>query len=484
MELLLFPTLSMARVYVPTPADGTWGRPIRGGGKLLAIAGARAAPRAQEKAMLSKEENQLLCRVGPGTPMGTLMRLYWVPGVLSKELPEPGGRPLRVRLLGEDLIAFRDSSGRVGVVANNCPHRGASLFFGRNEEDGLRCVYHGWKFDVSGRCVDMPNEPAESNFRDKVAAHAYRAEERNGVIWIYMGPSQSDAPPLPQLEANMLADGDWNLSVFQRECNYMQALEGDIDTGHTVFLHTGAMQASSAPAGSWGEYALRDRAPRFEAVDTEAGTMYTAYRHIDPDRTYHRIAQFLFPFYAMIPTGVLGLEVRVRAWVPIDDGHTFGLSMTKFNPQRRLFDPTVLKPNTSDWYGRFRPEARAENDYQIDRERQRRMESYTGLPSITLEDQAVTESMGEIYNRSEEHLGTTDVMIIRTRKRLIDAARALRDHGALPPCVGDPGLYATRTGGIILPRDSSWVEGSEPLRKAFVDHPELSREVLGGIPAV
>ncbi len=436
--------------------------------------------------MLSKEENDLLCRVGPGTPMGELMRHYWIPGVLSSELPEPDGRPLRVRLLGEDLIAFRSTSGKVGLLQNNCPHRGASLYFGRNEEEGLRCVYHGWKFDTTGRCVDMPNEPAESNFKDKVHARAYRAEERCGVIWIYMGAQQDNPPGLPMLESNMQPDGEWRTSIFQRECNYMQALEGDIDTGHTVFLHTGHIKEEQAPEGSWGKYALRDRAPRFEAVDTEAGAMYTAYRYIDENRTYHRIAQFLFPFYTMIPTGVLGLEVRVRAWVPIDDDHTFGLSMTKVNPnvQRQFRDPTVLLPNSTDWYGRFRPEANAANDYQRDYEAQRSWKSYAGLPSITLEDQAVTESMGPIYKRWEEHLGTTDVMIIRSRRRLIDAAKALRDHGTPPPAAYRPELYATRTGGVILPRDVNWVEGSAELRKAFVDHPELSRDVLGGIPAV
>jgi phthalate 4,5-dioxygenase oxygenase subunit len=436
--------------------------------------------------MLSKEENEILCRVGPGTPMGELMRYYWIPGALSSELPEPDGRPLRVRLLGEDLIAFRSTSGQVGVVQNNCPHRGASLFFGRNEEEGLRCVYHGWKFDVTGRCVDMPNEPAESNFKDKVRAKAYRAQERCGVIWIYMGAQQDNPPPLPMLEANMQPDGEWRTGIFQRECNYMQALEGDIDTGHTVFLHTGHIQPEAAPDGSWGKYALKDRAPHFEAIDTNAGAMYTAYRHIDEQRTYHRIAQFLFPFYTMIPTGVLGLEVRVRAWVPIDDTHTFGLSMTKVNPnaQRQFRDPTVLLPNSTDWYGRFRPEANAANDYQRDWEKQKRMESYAGLPSITLEDQAVTESMGPIYKRWEEHLGTTDVMIIRSRRRLIDAAKALRDHGTPPPCWNEPEAYATRTGGVVLPRGVNWVEGSAELRKAFVDHPELSRDVLGGIPAV
>ena len=217
---------------------------------------------------------------------------------------------MRLRLLGEDLIAFRVSSGQVGVIQNHCPHRGAQLFFGRNEEEGLRCVYHGWKFDVDGACVDMPNEPAESDFKTKVKAIAYRAQERGGVVWAYMGPNQAAPPPLPDLEANMLPEGQYSLGIFQRECNYMQALEGDIDTGHTVFLHTGHLTIKDAPSGSWGYAALADRAPHYRAVDTNVGTMYTAYRPVDD--IYYRIAQFLSPFYTMIPTGVLGLEVRVR----------------------------------------------------------------------------------------------------------------------------------------------------------------------------
>ncbi|HEU0166654.1 MAG TPA: Rieske 2Fe-2S domain-containing protein [Chloroflexota bacterium] len=438
--------------------------------------------------MLSQEDNDILSRVGPGTPMGELMRHYWIPAALSSELLTPDGDPMRLRILGENLIAFRTTSGKVGVVQNHCPHRGASLFFARNEEDGLRCVYHGWKFDVNGQCVDMPNEPAESNFKNKVKALSYRVEERGGVIWLYMGPNQAAAPALPELEANMQPEGEYSLGIFQRECNYMQALEGDIDTGHTVFLHTGHMTIKDAPAGSWGYAALADRAPRYEAVDTNAGTMYTAFRPAGDD-VYYRIAQFLFPFYTMIPTGVLGLEVRVRAWVPIDDGHCFGLGMHRAantnRPGGRQFrDPTKLLPNSTDWLGRFRTEANARNDFLVDRDKQRRLESYTGLPSVTLEDQAITESMGDSYDRTAEHLGTSDTMIIRTRRRMIQAAKALREHGALPPASEDPKAYAVRSGGVLLPKGVSWVEGSAELRKAFVDHPELNREVLGGIPAV
>lgn len=192
----------------------------------------------------------------------------------------------------------------------------------------------------------------------------------------------------------------------------------------------------------------------------------------------------------MIPTGVLGLEVRVRAWVPIDDGHTFGLGMHKVagvdtpGGTRPFRDPTTLLPNTTDWLGRFRTEANAHNDFQIDRDKQRRLESYTGLPSVTLEDQAVTESMGDIYDRTQEHLGTSDTMIIRTRRRMLDAAKALRDTAMLPPAWDDPKAYAVRTGGIMLPNGVDWLEGSAELRRGFVEHPELSRQVLGGIPAV
>src|SRR5579884_3503965 len=169
--------------------------------------------------MLSQEDNEYLCRVGPGTPMGKLMREYWIPAIRSDEV-EPDGRPIRIRLLCEDLIGFRATDGKVGLVQNNCPHRGASLYFGRNEEEGLRCVYHGWKFDISGKCVDMPNEPAESNFKDKVRATAYPTTERGGIVWAYMGTSET-LPPLPDLEPNNVAEGQGQLQAIQRNCNYL-----------------------------------------------------------------------------------------------------------------------------------------------------------------------------------------------------------------------------------------------------------------------
>jgi phenylpropionate dioxygenase-like ring-hydroxylating dioxygenase large terminal subunit len=436
--------------------------------------------------MLSREDNELLCRIGPGTPMGNLMRQYWVPAALSSELPEPDGPLLRVRLLGEDLIGFRTTSGAVGLIQNSCPHRGASLFYGRNEDEGLRCVYHGWKFDVHGQCVDMPSEPIGTTYQSKVRAQTYPCVERGGVIWAYLGP-RTTPPPLPDLEPNMLAGS--TLQIYQRECNWVQALEGDIDTCHTVFLHLGHVAADDTPPGTFARYALTDRAPRYEVADTDFGVMYGAYRPAEADSHYWRMANFLFPFYAMVPTGVLGLEKRVRAWVPMDDGHTLAMTVSLGQqPQsrtagRQVVGPPEVLPNTTDWYGRFRCVADAKNDYLIDRKSQK-TNSYSGINAIFLQDQAVTESMGEIYDRTEEHLGTSDAMVIRTRKRLIDAAKALRDRGQVPPGVDDPKVYQQRSGGVVLPRGTDWVEATKELRKAGVTHPHLSRSVLGGVPAV
>ena len=436
--------------------------------------------------MLSREDNELLCRVGPGTPMGSLMREYWIPAALSSELPEPEGSPLRVRLLGENLIAYRTASGTVGLMQSNCPHRGASLFYGRNEGEGLRCVYHGWKFDPTGRCVDLPSEPADSTFKDKVRAIAYPCVERGGLIWTYMGP-RTTPPPMPDLEP--VTSADCKIQIYQRECNWVQALEGDIDTGHTVFLHLGSVDPDEVPAGTWAKYALSKRAPRYEVTDTEFGVMYGAARPAEAEGEYWRIANFLFPFYAMVPTGVLGLEVRVRAWVPMDDEHTLAMTIGSNQPPpsrtagRQTVGPPETLPNTTDWYGRFRCVADETNDYLIDRKDQKTT-SYTGIGAIFLQDQAVTESMGPIYDRTNEHLGSSDAMVIRTRKRLVDAAKALRDKGQVPPGVDVPAVYRQRSGGVVLPKDADWIEATKELRKAGVKHPHLSRTVLGGVPAV
>src|SRR3979411_516229 len=248
--------------------------------------------------MLSKEVNELLTRVGPGTPMGNLLRRYWMPALLSGDARHPASDAVRVRLLGEDLIAFRDSNGQVGLLANNCPHRGASLFFGRNEESGLRCVYHGWKFSVEGTCLDMPNEPAESDFRTKVKAIAYPTRERGGIVWAYLGPRRPP-PPLPDLEGHILPGATaW---AYQQQANWFQILEGHIDTAHVSFLHYGGVKPEDVPAGSFSEYQLRQRSAHFEVIDTEGGAAYAANRPATGEQVYWRIAQWIFPSFSMAP---------------------------------------------------------------------------------------------------------------------------------------------------------------------------------------
>src|ERR1041385_4304466 len=226
--------------------------------------------------MLKQEENELVTRVGPWAYLGQTMRRYWMPALLSSELPQPDSDPVRVRLLGEDMIAFRDTTGAVGMIQNNCPHRGASLFFGRNEEAGLRCVYHGWKFDTQGNCVDMPNEPAESDFKHKVKATAYRGADAGGITWIYMGPDQQNAPGLPDWEwCNVPENQLQHSHKAIYECNFMQALEGELDTTHVYFLHS-RLDPQDAP--SYGLFAP-DRRARLEIVDTNYGVMYAARRN-------------------------------------------------------------------------------------------------------------------------------------------------------------------------------------------------------------
>jgi phthalate 4,5-dioxygenase len=416
--------------------------------------------------MMSKHKDSVdLLLTGAGTPMGEMMRQYWIPAVMSSEL-ECDGAPMRLALLGEKLIAFRDSSGRVGVMDQRCPHRCASLFLGRNEENGLRCVYHGWKYDTEGNCVDMPNAPPHQDFKHKVKAKAYKVQERNGLIWVYMG-ARKEAPPLPAIEAALMPADDLQINFVQRECNWLQALEGDIDTSHFGFLHTGSVQPDEVPEDSLMRWTVVNRAPEYHITDTEYGTMYCAYRPAEPGQTYWRFANFLFPFWTQTPQGPFN-RVNTRAWVPMDDTHTMFVSLSwrgsptsmrplksgQMVPGSRLgFD---YLPNTTDWYGRWRLSQNPSNDWMIDRQAQK-TESFTGIASIHGQDQAVTESMGPITDHEFENLGPSDIMIARTRRRLLRAARAFAKDGKVPPGVDEPGIYTqVRSGDFVTDAKIAW----------------------------
>jgi phthalate 4,5-dioxygenase oxygenase subunit len=442
--------------------------------------------------MLSKEDNELLCRTGPGTPMGNLFRQYWLPMMKSDEAPSPDGPPVRIKLLGEELIAFRTTSNEIGLIQNACPHRGASLFFGRNEEDGLRCVYHGWKFDVTGTCVDMPSEPAESNFKNKIHAKAYRTHDRNGIVWAYMGEREVP-PPLPELEANMLPADQVNISVLHRRNNWMQGWEGEMDTAHAAFLHFGATQVEDTQPGSLQYYEVANRAGKFSVRDTDYGTAYSMIRPAEEDTYYHRIGHMLFPCFAMVPPMPLGGPPTFIAYVPMDDYHTlewnvFGRPPSANGPVPGRGNPiggqrTAVRsdrnylPHGTGWFDRYNLDQTFENDFLIDREAQRTWQSFTGIRGIRQQDMAMTESMGPIMPRFNEHLGTTDALIIRTRRRLMACARALEEAGVVPPGVDRPEVYHQKSGGIVLPRSADWWEATREIRERFmVDAPKVEAE--------
>jgi phthalate 4,5-dioxygenase oxygenase subunit len=418
--------------------------------------------------MLSQSENELLTRVGPGTPMGNLLRRFWQPFALATEFSQADSDPVRIRLLGEDLIAFRDTNGTVGLIQNNCPHRGASLFFGRNEEAGIRCVYHGWKFDTSGACIDMPNEPAESDFKSKVRATAYPTQERGGILWAYLGP-ESDPPRAPELEFTHVPESHRLVTKRIQFCNYLQNVEGEVDSSHVSFLHSkGGGAAASAGItdlrSTLPDYMARDRAPRFFVLPTEYGLLIGARRDAETDSYYWRITQFLMPTYTMIPVPV-DFPVSFTAATPIDDTRMMGFTVT-WHPNRPL--TRGERDQIQQWTGvhtevdpaTFKPLRNKGNDYLIDRDLQRSGRSFTGIRGIREEDLAVQESMGEVFDRTSEHLGSSDLAVISMRRRLLDAVQALAERGEVPYEAHNPDSYRVRSAALVLPRDVEWNAGA------------------------
>jgi phthalate 4,5-dioxygenase oxygenase subunit len=417
--------------------------------------------------MLSGAENELLTRVGPGSAMGNLLRRFWQPFALASELPAPDADPVRVRVLGEDLVAFRDTQGKIGLLAANCPHRGASLFFGRNEEGGLRCVYHGWKFDVEGNCGDMPNEPAESDFRTKVKAVAYPCEERGGVLWAYLGPA-AGMPGPPELEWTHVPASHRYVSKRVQACNFLQNVEGEVDSSHVSFLHSKGTAAASAgisdPLVTLPDYMARDRAPRFFVLPTPYGLLIGARRDAERDSYYWRITQFLMPTYTMIPVPV-GAPVSFTAATPIDDEHMLGFTVT-WHPDRPLTQDE--RDQITSWLGvhtevdprTFQPLRNKSNDYLVDRALQRSGRSYTGIRGIREEDLAVQEGMGAVFDRTIEHLGSSDLAVIAMRRRLLEAVHALASAGEPPYEALNADNYRVRSAALVLPRDIAWNEGA------------------------
>lgn len=413
--------------------------------------------------MLSSKDNYLLTRTGSDTPMGKVLRNYWIPALMAEELPNPDCPPVRVKLLGEELIAFRDTNGKLGLVDEYCPHRKVSLFFGRNEECGLRCAYHGWKFDTKGNCVDLPSEPAESKFKDKIKIKSYPCEERGGVIWTYMGAPES-IPALPEQEWMLVSDKQRYISRKIEECNFFQALEGGIDSSHVSILHSGSVGGLGVSKNSNSPTLLtKDTAPRFEVADTEYGLLIGARREADEDNFYWRITQFLMPFYTMIPP-FGGAPRGGHAWVPMDDENCVVWSWS-WTPGRDLTEEEIEQMKSGAGIhpllipGTFRPVANKDNNYLIDREMQKRGESFAGIFGVGMEDHAVQVSAGPIVDRSQEKLGTSDTAIIKARQCLLKAVKALEDGEKLPAL--DPSTHRIRSASVLLPKGVPFQEGAK-----------------------
>ena len=407
--------------------------------------------------MLTAEENTLLTRVTGDAPMGQMMRRYWVPACLSEEVAEPGGAPVRTQIYGDRLVVFRDSEGKLGVVDERCPHRLASLALGRNEEGGLRCIYHGWKFNTAGACMDMPTEPGAFGFRDRMKLKSYPVHEAGGMVWTYLGPAETQ-PAFPEYDWMKLPRNQYATVKVGERVNYAQAIEGAIDSSHSWFLHQGIIW-------DWKKRAeiSMDTSPVMEAEDTDYGFRYAAIRvpTKNPDtEKYVRVTIFLVPFTAFIPRPLEKTQTaHIQVFVPVDDERTIfygvffsqdGSPVDEAETRRKhhLVPGVDLDRN---WY-KF---ANEENWFNQDRAAMKNG-SWTGINGFSNQDMACQESMGPIVDRTAEHLGTSDIAIIRMRKRMLEAVNLFQDG---KPLIGlDPDLpyEKIRTEQLIIPIDQPW----------------------------
>jgi phenylpropionate dioxygenase-like ring-hydroxylating dioxygenase large terminal subunit len=430
--------------------------------------------------MLSKEDNEILCRVGPGTPMGELFRRFWLPALLCTEIARPDCTPRRLRILGEDLVAFRDTDGNAAVISAYCPHKLAPLYFGRNEEGGLRCVYHGWKFDKDGKCVDIPNLPARNGLqamKDKAAIPGYPVREAGGMVWVYMGPPER-MPELPGFEWLNMPPEQNHVARWLQQTNWAQGMEGEIDSSHISFLHREFVPSwsknptvrltATIPDGT------ADASPVLSLKETPYGFVYGARRNNDSGEFYWRVTQWYVPMYSMIPNSEY--PYSGRAWVPVDDYNVMVFNYAyradrAYTVEERLFldsGPSFPPPKEEmpvrleDGYviDTWVPLARASNNYDLNRDRQRHI-NYSGISVVTDQDRALQENMpsgfglgiGRIVDRSRELLVASDVPVITARRILIKMAKDLQ-QGKEPPQPHDASMYESLSMAALAPQEN------------------------------
>jgi phthalate 4,5-dioxygenase oxygenase subunit len=417
--------------------------------------------------MISQEDNMLLCLVDGDAPMGKIMRNHWLPACMSEEIPLPDGKPVRVRLLGENLVAFRDTEGRVGVIDEYCPHRRASMALGRNEECGLRCLYHGWKVDVEGNVIEMPSEHTQSSFTEKVKVKAYRVHEAAGFVWIYMG-DQENVPEFTSPIFQPSEDTKISIGKTVIDCNWAQVLEGAIDSAHSSTLHMSDMvPAQTTRAEADNSYWYRpstDRSPRLFVEETPFGFRYAAIRRPIKDAKTHeyiRTTLFVAPYTVQIPPNNL-YKVAILH-VPMDDTHTAFHFIAWGDPETTPDVETWRKflglQIGIDQDENFKRNCNFSNNYGQDRTLMNTGQSFTGIRGIPMQDIAMWETMGAIADRSHDRLGASDVAIVQFRRQMVQAAKIVAEGG---PAIGTtkpriPHSHLKSFEGIV-PKSTQWRE--------------------------
>jgi phthalate 4,5-dioxygenase len=437
--------------------------------------------------MLSREDNELMCRVGPGTAMGSALRRYWLPALQVEEIPEALGDPRAVELLGQHFVVFRDGEGKVGFLDERCCHRGASLLLGHVEDCGIRCIYHGWKFAPDGTVLDTPNVP-DSKFKNRIRAHAYPAREAGGLLWVYLGPADS-CPSFPEWPWANVPDAHRINAYAVVNCNYVQVLEGLVDSSHLNILHDYGLRTAATSELTFAQKVAGmhvDAAPRIEAEDTEFGFHYAALRRSQEAgqamQTVARVTAFIAPCFVANPNGDLAFAV-----VPVNDERTIFYHIW-WNLDRRIGEEPArseqlkfvgLDRESLDAYGMSRATCdgegrpRRENRFLQNRDAMRKGEHFTGLLSFTQEDAAAAMSAGPIRDRTRECLSIADVAIGRLYKVLLKCARQARQGG--DPIGIEPAIDASRIAGIDSPlrdgeRWQSLVPGNRPLQGSGAHH--------------
>lgn len=409
--------------------------------------------------MLKSRDNELITHTDAGTPMGEMFRRYWIPAFNSNEI-EADGKPIKIRLLGEDLVAFRDSEGKAGLISERCPHRGTSLYYGINAECGIRCMYHGWKFNTLGECTDLPSEPAESNFYKNIKLSTYPIIEKNGIAWTYMGPKEKE-PAFPEFYWMILAQENILSERVWQECNYLQVMENDLDFVHAAFLHKAHVTQRvkegilSSDLGIDPNHPLVKNPPVKQVVEnTNYGKRCIAIGEGNDEEDALMEIHYVFPFYTF-PPRFEGEDGMWHAFIPRDNDSTWSWDV-QFSHSQPIDSNAQHERRGLDLDEHFRKKKNMGNDYLQDRELMKEG-NFSGIRGIANQDHAATETMGTIVDRSTEHLGTSDLPVIQMRQILLKNVRGFQT-GDDPMQLDIDSLKHLYSAGKYVTKGLTWKE--------------------------